>query len=81
MSNAILIDKLKKIDETSAKVLKRLTLELEGGARHVSYTALAAELGLTRNAVKYAIERMTVDGILEIEGDKLALSGAIVNVG
>ena len=80
MEKAIRIGKLKKIDETSAKVLRHLSEKIGMSEEYVSYTDIAETLRLSRNAVKYAIERMHKDGRGEIRDRKISLGDAVVEI-
>ncbi|MBQ8291905.1 MAG: winged helix-turn-helix domain-containing protein [Clostridia bacterium] len=81
MEKAIKLDKLKKIDETSAKVFKALSEELGDASKHVSYTAIAARLKLSRNAVRYAVDRMIADGLVQCKDGELSVAEVLVTVG
>lgn len=80
MENAIRIARIHRLDETSLRVLEKLHEELGQEAGRVSYTKIANELGYTRNAVKYAIERMIQRGTVECKDGKLSVKGTIVRV-
>jgi hypothetical protein len=74
----IMLSKLKKIDETSVKVLKELWRMNGNVPMRVSYTEIADKLSITRNAVKYSIERMARDGLLIIKDEKLAVNKEVI---
>lgn len=80
METAIRIARIHRLDSTSLRVLEKLSEELGDQAGRVSYTKIAQELDLSRNAVKYAVERMIQRGTIEYKNGDLSLKGVIVHV-
>ncbi len=82
MKNAILIDKIKKIDETETIILRYLIRVLpyssaDGGKRiDNAYTARFLEMSYSR--FSKAVERLKERGIVVQKGEKLYLGSMIV---
>ena len=54
---------------TTADVLAFLSVQLQNGAKFVSYSAIAKKIGKSRHAVKYHVEKLKkLDFIRERDG-------------
>ena len=62
----------------SEKAVKTAEKERGGNSERIDYGALAAELGITRNAFKYHIDKLKRAKIVTVAGDKMKLSDGII---
>lgn len=80
MEQLVKLGKLHKLDSTATDVLKILAEELGEDERYISYTEIAKRLSLSRNCVKYAVERMIARGTITCRNGKLSVQGTIVTL-
>ena len=81
MKNAILIDKIKEMDETEVIILRYLIRVLQNsadGGKRISYTRSAKFLGMTYPCFTKAVKRLKEKQILVQSGEKLYLGKMIV---
>ncbi len=80
MEKAVKLTNLKKIDETSVKVLKEVSEQLGDKEGRVSYPLICKRLDLSWNAVSRSIDRMVADGLIERRNGNLSVKNAVVTV-
>lgn len=82
MKNAILIDKIKEMDETEVIILRYLIRVLQynsaDGGKRISYARSAKFLGMTYPCFTKAVKRLKEKQILVQSGEKLYLGKMIV---
>ena len=81
MKNAILIDKIKEMDETEVIILRYLIRVLQNsadGGKRISYARSAKFLGMTYPCFTKAVKRLKEKQILVQSGEKLYLGKMIV---
>ena len=82
MKNAILIDKIKKIDETETIILRYLIRVLPyssaDGGKRIDYAYTARFLEMSYSRLSKAVERLKERGIVVQKGEKLYLGSMIV---
>ena len=73
------LDKIKRLSDTSVDVLKALSDRLGDDSAHVDYSEIASSLGIPRSSVKYVLDRMIQDGVVQIvNGNELSVKDSIV---
>lgn len=79
MTRALKIENLAAIDETAVQVLRVISLHI--GSRdsaHVNYMLIAKSLGIKRQVVASAVERMKDKKILKEENGKLCILNSVL---
>ena len=79
MTRALKIENLAAIDETAVQVLRVISLHI--GSRdsaHINYTFIAKSLGIKRQVVASAVERMKEKKILKEENGKLCILNSVL---
>lgn len=75
---AVRLDKIRRLSETSIDVLRCLAEALGGGAERIPYGDIANALGLPRSSVKYVMDQMIHDGVVQVvDGDKLSVEKSV----
>ncbi len=62
-----------ELSRTQEKVMNYLRVELAGGKKYVSYTAIGLEVGKPRSTVRYAVNRLIRLRLLRIVNRELEL--------
>ena len=79
MTRALKIENLAAIDETAVQVLRVISLHIGADEKaHVNYTLIAKSLGLKRQVVAAAVERMKAKKILSEENGKLKILNSVL---
>lgn len=79
MTRAIKIENLKPIDETSAEILRIISLHLgEETEKRIEYQLIADSLGISRDTVRKAVNRMIKRRTLAKKDGKLSIPGAVI---
>ena len=79
MTRALKIENLAAIDETAVQVLRVISLHTgTKDAVHVNYTLIAKSLGIKRQVVASAVERMKDKKILKEENGKLCILNSVL---
>lgn len=79
MTRALKIENLAAIDETAVQILRVISLHAgEKDAAYVNYTLIAKSLGLKRQVVAAAVDRMKENKILAEENGKLKILNSVL---
>lgn len=79
MTRAIKIEGLNEIDKTSVQILRVISLHLGADeAAYVDYNLIATSLGIERDTVRKAVNRMIRHKVLKKENGKLSILNSIV---
>ncbi len=79
MTRALKIEQLNAIDETSAQILRIISLHLgEEQEKRVDYQLIADSLGISRDTVRKAVNRMLKNRMLAKRDGKLSIPGAVI---
>lgn len=79
MTRAIKIENLKPIDETSAEILRIISLHLgEETEKRIEYQLIADSLGISRDTVRKAVNRMIKKRTLAKKNGKLSIPDAVI---
>ncbi len=79
MTRAIKIEGLNEMDKTSIQILRVISLHLGADeAAYVDYKLIATSLGIDRDVVRKAINRMIKHKVLEMKNGKLSILNSIV---
>lgn len=79
MTRAIKIEGITAIDETSANILRVISLHLgERSEGRVPYMLIAKSLNISRATVSSAVNRMVTRGTLRIHEGKISICNSIV---
>lgn len=79
MTRALKIENLAAIDETSVQVLRVISLHLgEEKEKRVDYQLIAKSLGISRDTVRKAVNRMVEKRILIKRNGMLSIPGAVI---
>ena len=79
MTRAIKIENLKAIDETSAQILRIISLHLgEENEKRVDYALIARSLNVSRDTVRKAVNRMVKNRVLVKRNGMLSIPGTVI---
>jgi len=79
MTRALKIENLAAIDETSAQVLRVISLHLgEEAEKRVDYQLIADSLNISRDTVRKAVNRMVKNRTLAKRNGMLSIPGAVM---
>ena len=79
MTRALKIEDLTEIDETSAQILRVISLHLgEETEKRVEYQLIADSLHLTRDTVRKAVNRMIKRRTLAKRNGMFSIPGAVI---
>ena len=75
---AVRLDKIRRLSETSIDVLKALADTLADESGFVEYTKIANSLGIPRTSVKYVMDQMIKDGVVQVINGELSVKDSVV---
>ena len=77
--SAVRIDKIRRLSENSVAVLRAISDALGDGEGRILYGDISEALGIPRSSVKYAMDQLIQDGIVQIvDGEKLSVRESVV---
>ena len=75
---AVRIDKIDRLSEHSVAVLRAIASAIGAEPGRVPFQDVATSLGISRSAVKYAVDQMIKNGTIELVGDALSVRNSII---
>lgn len=75
---AVRIDKIDRLSENSVAVLRAIASAIGAESGRVPFQDVATSLGISRSAVKYAVEQMIRTGTIELIGGELSVRNSII---
>lgn len=80
MHSAILVEKITKINETEALILRYLVRVLRNGPKRIDYACTSRALDMTYTCLSKAIDRLIEKGLIVGCKGELSLGSAVVSV-